>query len=236
VIDVEPIIKSEFERMIPRTRSVPDWNEILRRASEWERVPTNADPVWQAPPRRSRNRRLALLMAAVAALTAALALVPALAGQGYFWFLDFDAPKPTTPVVTVTSFTDSSGTTWQLTAYQSEHNDLCYQLTPDTNTATGAGACSEIMPINSLILSNGVAHTALVAGPVTADAKRVTLVGADGEAEATVATAPDALQTEIKFYIAQLPAGMTDAPITIKALDAQDHTIASWAIPARSKP
>jgi hypothetical protein len=61
VIDVEPIIQSELDRMIPRTLSVPDWSDVVRR------VATQAPRV-----RRMLSRPLVLFaaLAAAAILTA----------------------------------------------------------------------------------------------------------------------------------------------------------------------
>jgi hypothetical protein len=220
--DLDPEISVMLDRLVRDPQE----------AGEWERVLVDAGAIKQPRPRRRRSPRLVLVLAALAALATALAFVPALAGQGYFWFLDH-APKPTTPVVTVTSFTDRSGTTWQLTAYRDDRG-LCVQLT--NGTGGGASGCASDLPLNAGVYGSGASQRTFVYGPVTTEAQSVEISGSGEQVEATVTTAPEALQTDIKFYIAQLPEGMPGTPLTVKALDGQGHTVATLAVPGRSTP
>jgi hypothetical protein len=221
VTDLDHQIKTVLDRLVPIPAEAGDWSRVVADARATK-------------PRHSLvgSRRLALALVALAALAAAFAFVPALAGQGYFWFLDYGAPKPMTPVVTVTSITDRSGMTWQLTAYQSEKQGLCFQLSSEGKS--GAGACGSPLPIGFMSTSTGASGGIFVLGPVTPEALRVEITGSAQEVEAKVAAAPDALRSDVKFYVAQLPVGMVDAPMTVKALDAQGGVIASFAIPTRS--
>ena len=219
--DLDPQMSLILDRLV---QARPD------AVGEWERVLADAGAIKQPRTRRRRSRRLAFALIALAVLAAALAFVPALAGQGYFWFLDnTNAPKPTTPVVTVTSFTDRSGLTWQLTAYR-EARGLCIQLTSVEATGGGAGGCASDMPLNAGVYG-GTGLGTFVFGPVTADAQRVEITGSGEHVEATALTPPDALQTDIKFYATELPEGMPGSRLTVKALDANDHTVATWAVP-----
>jgi hypothetical protein len=87
-----------------------------------------------------------------------------------------------------------------------------------------------------MVTSPGVSSGTFVLGPVTADARRVSINGSAGEVEAKVATAPEALHSDVRFYVAQLPAGMADAPMTVEAFDGQGDVIASSSIaPTRSR-
>lgn len=220
--DLDPQITAMLDQLVP----VPE------EAGDWERVLTDADAIEQPRERRRRAHTLALVLAAFAALAAGFAFAPALAGQGYFWFLEYGAPKPTTPVVTVTSITDRSGTTWQLTAYRHD-DELCIQLTNAAGTREGAGGCASAdMPLNAGVYGAGDPHGAFVFGPVTADAQTVEISGSGERVEAAAATPPEALQTDIKFYVAQLPDGMPGAPLTVKALDANGQVVATWTVPA----
>jgi hypothetical protein len=194
-------------------------------------VLTDAGAVKQLRLRRRRNPRLALALASLAALAAALAFAPALAGQGYFWFLDYHAPTPTTPVVTITSFADRSGSMWQLTAYRDKRG-LCVQLTSESRTGEGMATCASDLPLNVAVYGAGDGGT-FVLGPVTSDAESVQITGSGEQIEATIAKAPEALRTDIQFYIAELPGGIPGAPLTVKALDGQGHVITSKAVPTR---
>jgi hypothetical protein len=213
--DLDPQATMVLDRLVP----------VFAEAGDWGRVVADAGAT---TPRRSllRSRRLALALVALVALAAAFAFVPALAGQGYFWFLDYGGPKPTTPVVTVTSITDRSGTTWQLTAYQNENQHLCVQLTSEARG--GAAGCGTATQVGVGVF--GADSGTFVLGHVTADARRVEIAGSAGVVEAMLATAPEALGTDIKFYVTQLPAGF-GAPRMVRALDEQGQVIASRSIP-----
>jgi hypothetical protein len=215
VTDLDPQIRKVLDRLVPVPVEAGDWGRVVADAGATK-------------PRHTLlgNRRLALALVALAAFAAAFAFVPALAGQGYFWFLDYGAPKPTTPVVTVTSITDRSGTTWELTAYESEKQGLCFELTNEARS--GAAACGTATQVGVGVF--GADSGTFVLGPVTADARRVEIAGSAGEVEAMLATAPEALGTDIKFYVAQLPAGF-GGPRMVRALDEQGQVIASRSIP-----
>jgi hypothetical protein len=226
VTDLDPQITMVLDRLVPIPAQGGDWGRVLADAGATK--PRNT---------ALRSRRLALALVALAALAAAFAFVPALAGQGYFWFLDHPgAPKPTTPVVTVTSITDRSGVKWELTAYKSEDQGLCFQLTPELTGEGrgGGGACGSPLPIGTMMITSDAFNRMFILGPVTSDAQRVEIRGSAGQVEAKVAAAPEALRSDVKFYVAQLPATMADAPMTVKALDDQGDLIASFAVPTRS--
>jgi hypothetical protein len=219
VTDLDPQIRMVLDRLVLIPVEAGDWGRVVADSGATK-------------PRDSllRSRRLALALVALALLAAAFAFVPALAGQGYFWFLDYGAPKPTTPVVTVTSITDRSGTTWQLTAYQSEKQGLCFQLTNEARS--GAAVCGSATRVGVGIF--GADSGTFVLGPVTADARRVDIVGSAGEVEAMLATAPEELGSDIKFYVTQLPVGF-GAPRMVRALDEQGQVIASRSIPSDTR-
>jgi hypothetical protein len=223
--DLDPRLAAVLDQFAPASDETGDWRSVIADA---------AGTIQQPRRRYARNPRLALAVLTLAGLIAALAFVPALAGQGYFWFLDYGAPKPTTAVVTVTSITDRSGTTWQLTAYQSEHHGLCFQLS--SASRTGAGACGSPLPIGYMRTSQSESSGAFALGPVTADAQRVEITGSAQTVDAKVAAAPEALRMDVKFYVVQLPPGMADATMTVRALDEHGRVIASFGIPAMARP
>jgi hypothetical protein len=218
---LDPHVEAILDRFVPVPEETGDWGRVLAGAGtiEQRRRPAVA------------SRRLALALVVVAALASTLAFVPALAGQGYFWFLNDGAPRPSTPVANVTSFTDRAGTTWYLTAYGTAEKggSLCFQLTNDERN--GAGACGTPMPIGVMVFS--APDGEFVAGPVTADASRVEIVGLAEPIEATVATAPEAIQRDLKFYVAEVPAA--DVPLTVQALDVRGRVISTLSVPTRDR-
>ena len=221
MIDRDAEISMILNRLVPASGESGAWERVLIDAGELQRMDSRG---W-------RSARLALVLAALAALAVALAFVPALAGQGYFWFLDHGAPEPTTPVVTIASITDRSGMTWQLTAYREERG-LCFQLT--TEGRNGMGACASDLPLNAAVY--GDAKGAFILGPVTSAARSVVIAGSGQHVETNAVPAPAPLQTDIKFYVTQLPEGMADGPMTVKALDEQGDVVATWAVPGRRSP
>ena len=220
--DLDPQLRATLDRLV----SVP------REAGDWARVVADAGSA-------DRRRRPVLAFAAAAILTAALAVaagatpafVSGLADDSYRWLFEF-GPKPTTPVVTVTYITDRSGLWWTLTAYQSEHKGLCFQLTSEPRT--GSGLCRASEPIDVMVMKAEPPSGTFVAGPVTSDAARVQISGAAEQVDAKVVTAPAGLDMDTKFYVAELPPGL-GAPQKVSALDAQGDVIASRSIPPEDR-
>jgi hypothetical protein len=134
------------------------------------------------------------------------------------------------------STTARSASRSTLTAYKSEDQGLCFQLIPQLTGEGrgGGGACGSPLPIGTMMITSDAFNRMFILGPVTPDARRVEIQGSAGQVEATVAAAPDALRSDVKFYVTQLPVGMADAPMTVEALDGQVDVIASFAIPPRS--
>lgn len=79
MIDAEPVIREELERLAPEAETeLPDWGDVVRRASSRPR------------PQRPRGRRPALIVAVALAVAA-----PALAfSSGVRSLLGFDRPEP----------------------------------------------------------------------------------------------------------------------------------------------
>jgi hypothetical protein len=210
---------------------VADWDDVLRRAGET---------------RRTRAMLLSRrLVVALAVALAVLAPLVALAASNDWWFLGHGAPTPAkSPVVVRTGSWD--GFDWQLVAYPSTTDGLCFAVTPqDTATTEGAGfECAPFvgvprtattkrspdMPITYL-LHGGGATPSYIAGPVIDSAKTVQIRLSTG---ATLTTptfaAPEPLQ-HVRFYAlsAQLPAPklVGSPPIAwIAGIDAEGNVVA----------
>jgi len=214
--DLDPQLTATLDRLL----SVP------REPGDWARVVADAGSI-------DRRRRVApafavaaILAAALAFVTVAPAFVRALGGDDVFWFLGPGSPKPTTRVVTATWITDRSGLWWTLTAYQSEHKGLCFQL---TSLQRGGGACRAPEPLGVSVMNAEAPSGTFVFGPVTSEAARVQISGGAGQVDAKVVTAPAELQTDIKFYVVELPPGL-GAPREVSALDERGNVIATRTI------
>jgi hypothetical protein len=97
MIDVEPIVQSELERMLPRTLAAPDWPDVVERASVLKRNGGVVTGYARLSGRRRPARVQVLLAAAV--VLGLLAAAPAVSGVGYGRVIDWLSGKPPKPVV-----------------------------------------------------------------------------------------------------------------------------------------
>jgi hypothetical protein len=220
----------------------PDWDDVLARANE--------SPVARRPVTR---RRLILALAVVAAVLVPLA---ALAAANDWWFFKYgQAPTPTSaPVVVKTG--NWNGHRWELVAYPSTTDGLCFSVTPTGQAAGGAGGAlscgpfagisrtgatkpSPDMTITFLSTSDTPELPAYMAGPVIDTASTVEIRLANGQTLTTAAfDAPSPLE-HIRFYATPLPVGVARtahpgpgqlAPISwVAGLDAEGAVVACLA-------
>jgi hypothetical protein len=220
-----------LDGVAPSSGWVADWNDVLRRAGE---------------PRRTR-RMLSSRRLVVALAVAAVAIAPlvALAASNDWWFLGHGAPTPTTnPVVVRTGSWE--GFDWQLVAYPSTTDGLCFAVTPqDTATSDGAGfVCAPFVGVPrtattkhssdmsiTFLLHRGGEPPSYIAGPVIDAATAVQIHLSTGETLTTPTfPAPEPLQ-HVRFYAlsGQLPASKLgrSLPITwIAGIDADGNVVA----------
>jgi hypothetical protein len=167
-------------------------------------------------------RRLVIIAAIVAAIAIPLA---ALAASQNWWFFRFSGGAPT-PITGVTVVRSGSwdGQGWQLTAYRSGTDGICFSMTPTaTAHSTGEGAamnCDQIAGVprtaqskqytpHAITFLSGsfVRFPAYVVGPVIATADEVVIHLADGTTLRTATfDAPEELGSAIRFYATRLPA------------------------------
>jgi len=220
---VDPLVARALEEFAPPVSERGNWSRILADAGA-DQMKDRAR-LWQL-----WHRQRILALALVALMTTTLPIAPALAGNGYFWFLGATgAPKPETEVVTVASGA-SSDRDWTLTAYRSEDGELCYQIS--TGRTTGAATCGPEWPIGVMVTSHAAqGGGSFIAGPVTPDAVRVDVVLSGGRRLSTnLLKAPDDLRTPVKFYFAELPTD-ADRPSRVEAVDRLGTTITALDIP-----
>ena len=204
---------------------------------------------------RSRVRR-PLLVAAVVVL-AILIPVTAFAVDHDWWFFRFgDAPTPVTGVVVVkTGVWD--GKTWELTAYGSSTDGLCYGLGP-TGTKNGRGAvmaCGGIAgvprtphskPDSPYAITYAMSWAGVlpdfIYGPVTDKADEVVVTFRNGTVLRTPTfAAPSALGAPVRFYAAQLPPSVPPPPRLglrspvekLVGLGGQGEIVACMTLPTR---
>ncbi len=223
-----------LDSLVPRFESERgDWARVLREAHGTSRR------------RRRPTRRIVLLVAIIAAI-----LVPlvAVAASHEWWFFRFDgsAPPPATPVVVVKEGV-WDGKAWQLVAYRSTTDGICFGITP-TNSRAGEGAglnCDQIDGVPRTAESKPYARHGItylevssselpshVAGPVVDQAIEVAIHFDDGTVVRTPTfAAPESLGSAIRFYLVRLNAVQPPSIEKLVGLDAAGHIVACLTTP-----
>lgn len=198
-------LDSALEQLAPGSGWSSDWQNVLERAgatADRTRVP----------------RRIVLALALVGAIVVPLAALAD--SNGWWFFAAAPVPKPTHAPVTVKSGT-WGGQAWQLIAYPSATDGLCFAIVPMTSTPTGAGSGMDCAPVagvprtKATKASPDMAITylsgfsrylpAYIAGPVIPTASSVEVRLSDGTTLTTPTfAAPSPLQT-VRFYATVLP-------------------------------
>jgi hypothetical protein len=219
-----------------------------------------AAPTTTRRPKLARGRRSKLARGrryAVLALALLFVLVPltALASSQGWWFLGHNAPPPITPV-SVIEKGNWNGVRWTLTAYRTGSDGICWALTPEVagqRSGRGAGmACDTINGVSRTARSvpftphdisymqsfNSQALGSYVTGPVVHTAAQVEIVLRDGtRLRAATVPAPRTLDSQIRFYVVQLPAPHPGAAVltqgvrTLTGLDAHGKVVARMEVP-----
>jgi hypothetical protein len=153
------------------------------------------------------------------------------------------APAPARAPVVVREG-EWDGHPWQLIAYPSTTDGLCFAVTPASSTADGQGAAMSCAPIA------GIAHTsstkpspdmtitylsgsasdrlqAYIAGPVIASAYEVEVQLENGELLRVPTFAAPESVGDVRFYAAPLPSGVKAAqPERLTGLDESGDVVA----------
>lgn len=203
-----------------------NWVAVARDASGGDSRPAGTAPALdraglarRQPIQRFLSRRLVVLAAVVAAIAVPLA---AFATAQDWWFFRFgQAPRPVTDIGVVKTGT-WDGERWQLVAYGSSTNGVCFGITPlATAATTGEGAamaCAQIEGVPRTSESKPYTPPAItymaaasgrlpahIVGPVIDTADEVEIHLADGEVvRTTTFEAPEEFGS-IRFYATRLP-------------------------------
>jgi hypothetical protein len=230
----------EFDSSALLARRAHFLNEIAR--AKRRRGPRRAP--WLA------RRRPAILIAALAIV--ALIPVAALAVANDWWFLRPGvSPTPSSGVVVVKKGTWDD-VAWELTAYRSDTDGLCFSLTPsDSNSRGGTLSCDSIAGVPRTAKSKPSAPHAItyvlagrdvlpasIYGPVTDKAEEVVAEFANGtEVRTPTFAAPPELGAAVRFYAATLPASVPPLRIGSRSLtkliglDGSGRIVACMVVP-----
>jgi hypothetical protein len=224
-----------LDRLSPAHGWVADWPDVLERAGA------------RRSARLLTKRRLVLALVVLAAVLVPLAAVGA---ANDWWFLRFGAgPQPTRAPVVVKEG-EWAGHPWQLIAYPSTTDGLCFSITPTGSGVEGMGggmSCGTFAGVSRTpetkaspdmtitFLSGGASPQlpAYIAGPVIDQATTVEIRFGNGDVlRVPTFAAPESLG-HIRFYATQLPAGVEDSPRTfltflkfVAGLDADGEVVA----------
>jgi len=211
----------------------PDWANVLERAGALER------------PRPLRLRARRQLILAVALLAAVLVPLIALGAVHNWWFLKNGyAPTPTgTPAVVKEGKWDDRS--WELVAYRSTTDGLCFAVRATGSKARGEGAAMGCVPFVGIARTKETKATpdltitymsrggnkrfpAYVAGPVIVRASHVEIRFRDGQVLRVPTFAAPASIGRVRFYATPLPAGEF-VPESVAGLDSDGKVVACLA-------
>ena len=206
---------------------------------DWERVLRDARG--SSRPHHFPARRLAVVAALVAAILIPLVAVAA-SQEWWFFRVAHTAPPAATPVVVVTEGVWDN-LAWELVAYRSTTNGLCFGITLPAHRRNGIGgglACTQVvaaptgpgskrsLPLGiTYFAASGAALGPYVAGPVVDRASRVNIYLGSGQIVHTgTVSAPDALGMAVRFYIVRLPGRRLPSIDKLEGLDDRGAVVA----------
>jgi hypothetical protein len=206
-----------LDRLAPVHEFAPDWGDVLARAG----VPSEMS-------RAKTRRRLVLAAALVVAIVVPLT---AIAKSRDWWFFSTGAPAPATRVF-VLKTGEWDGQRWELVAYRTLNDGLCFSMSPAGSNGRGAMNCDRIVGVTRdskqytpraiTYLSGGGVTPELpryVVGPVTDEAEEVAVYFVDGEVLRTETFAVPQSLGAIRFYAARLPRSMLPMALRSGFLD-----------------
>lgn len=223
---------------------VADWDDVLQRAG-------SPGAVAQRLARRVLSRRRLVLVAI--AVGAVLVPLGAFGAANDWWFLGSGGtPVPVSAPIVVKEG-EWSGHRWQLVAYPSNTDGLCFTIVPPAWKAHGSTAgmacapfvgvartahtkVSPDMTITWLAALGNRSFPAYIAGPVVSSVDQVEIKFVNGDMLRTPTfAAPDPLNA-VRFYAAQLPAAVARSFIpahplvqTLAGLNAKGNVVACLA-------
>ena len=197
--------RDSLDRLAPAHPWEPRWDDVLARAGK---KTTRREIL---TPRR--------LVVAVALATAVLVPLTAVGATNDWWFFRLSSPPPTNqPIVVKTGEWD--GDPWQLIAYTSSTDGLCFAMDTHGTAGSGGMACTPFAGVSRTSQTNrspdvdisylgGGANgqqLSYLAGPVIGAATEVEVKLADGTSARTPTSSGPAALDGVNFYALQLPA------------------------------
>jgi hypothetical protein len=215
------LLKQTLDSLAPPQSEVPNWGYILERAGIEGKAEARR-PLWKR----------SWIVAAVV-VVAALLPFAAIGSEQDWWFFHFGGQSLLKPATDVSVVKTGSweGNEWQLVAFRSETQGLCFGILPTrigapANSAGGGLSCGSVagVPRTPAAIPNSLMITFLAGaiggvekneqavpyavGPVSEVAVQVDIYLRDGEVVHTPAFgAPEELGVPIRFYATQLPPG-----------------------------
>lgn len=205
-----------LDRLAPVYEFAADWDDVLARAG----VPSGSS-------RAKTQRRLALLAALIAAIVVPLT---AIAESRDWWFFGAGAPEPATPVFVVKTV-EWDGERWELVAYRTLNDGLCFSMSPAAANGRGAMNCDQIVgvtrewkqetprAITYLTGRPSIERPGYIVGAVTDEAGEVAVYFINGDVLRTEAFAAPQSLGAIRFYAARLPGSMLHIALGSRFVD-----------------
>lgn len=242
-----------LDRLTPPSDERSRWQQIVAEAES-----EGANASGSGHRHRFRfSRPRALLVAAIVVVVVVLAPLSALAVTQGWWFFRFgQAPTPVSPVVIVARGV-WQGTTWTVTAYRSSTDGISTAFNPQPAHRGAITAGIGCAPISGVALTPQTKHTpplritymsgegsgsfpGFVVGPVVGNAQTVEIKLSNHRLLRTgTIAAPSELGANVRFYIAQLPAGLSGPPAlfspisSVTGFDANGRVVAHLVVPGR---
>lgn len=199
-----------LERSLPQATWNPDWSDVLSRAN-------------------TRPQRAWLVRRSVIAACATIAVALPLAAYGAATDWSFLHPGSPSPAASPTVITEGewNGQAWQLAAYPSTTDGLCFALGPKDSLSPDQGlmTCTPFAGVPRTDLTKNAAaatisymigtlagSTRFVAGPVVASASSVRIRFSHGGTRDMKTVAGGDELRGVRFFVSQLPSTVRTAP------------------------
>jgi hypothetical protein len=194
-----------LDRLAPVQEFAPDWDDVLARSG------------LRSVPRRAKTRRRLVLVAAL--LVAIVVPLAAIAESRDWWFFNAGAPAPATDVFVVKTG-EWNGWRWELVAYRTVNDGLCFAMAPSGSNGRGAMNCDHLVGVTRewngttphaiTYLSSGpsIDLPGYIVGAVTDPAVEVAVYFVDGDVLRTETFAAPSSLGAIRFYATQLGGSM----------------------------
>lgn len=208
--------RDPLDELASGARWEPHWQDVLARAQSVQAGRRGARM-------RLPRRRLALALAVVSVVAVPFVTY---AAANEWWFLRAGPKTATAPEVVKEGVW--SGHPWQLSAYRSTTDGLCFAVTPQNSPASGEGATMSCSPIVGVPRTRATKQTpdatitylsgsagelpTYIAGPVVATAAEVVIRLEDAHVLRTTTFAGPRSLGQVRFYALPMPGAFRFRP------------------------